>query len=178
MKKINIRFTLFFCFLSVTLTILNCRKEDTPESVIISELKCDKSAVTVIDTVNLECTAASSGTLHYHWILRKDNTVYESNIIDKENTSDSFDFGKWIKWNPPNSGTWTIEVLAYLSSADHLEYGSGNWENYYEYDVYGNLTRLHCFNLAEKGELWDKKNITTGVANYSKFSFTKHIIER
>jgi len=75
MKKSNIRYILLFSLLSVTLAILNCNKEGTPESVIISEIKCDKSAVTVIDTVNLECTALSSGTLHYHWSLKKDNTV-------------------------------------------------------------------------------------------------------
>jgi len=177
MNKIKIRFVLLFSLLSATVAILNCSKEDSPESVVISQITCDKSTVTVIDTVKLECVVTSSGTLHYHWSLKKDNTVYESNIIDRENISGSFDFGTWLKWNPPSSGTWTIEVLAYLSSADHSDYGSGSWENYFEYDIYGNLVRLHCFNLAEKGELWDKKNITITVDNYSKFSFTKHIIE-
>ncbi|MFB0517206.1 MAG: FISUMP domain-containing protein [Candidatus Neomarinimicrobiota bacterium] len=160
------------------------------DTVNISGITCDKTTVTVIDTVKLECIANSSGTLHYHWSLKKGNTVYNSKIIDRADTSSSFDFGKWIKWNPPSSGTWTIEVLVYLSSADHysstgtgsydihynydsygrinnIHYSSGNeiWDVYYEYDGYGNIKTKHCFNYDEKGELWNIKNIIQYIEN-------------
>jgi hypothetical protein len=145
--------------------LFSCNKDnpnEPSETVNISQILFDKTAITVRDTVKLECIDASSDALHYHWILLKGNIAYDSNIIDKANNSSSFDFGKWIKWQPPSSGTWTIEVLAYLSSADHNSSGTGKWKIYYEYDSYG-IKVQHCFNYAEQGKLWDIKSISMSV---------------
>jgi len=167
----------------IFLLLLSCNKDNPAEfdsnqnieiesvSVTISQITYDKNTVSTGDIIKLECIATASDSLHYHWSLEKGNTVYKSDIIDKENASATFDFGKWIKWNPSGSGTWTIEVLAYLSEADHSSQGVGTWQVYYEYNSSGELIHRHCFNNAEKGELWDIMSITKSVSsigNYNK----------
>jgi hypothetical protein len=154
-----------------------CSPTEPDESVSVSEISVDMSSITVIDTVTLECSASSSGSLHYHWMPMKENTIYTSSVLDRANSSGSFDHGKWIKWNPPSAGTWTIEVMVYLKSADHSSLTSSNGEIHYEYDQYGQVSREHCFLSEERGELWDKISTSLQVSNYSKFSFTKHILE-
>jgi hypothetical protein len=147
------------------------------ESVAISQISCDKSAISVIDTVRHECTATASGALYYHWTLKKNGGACSRCIVDKAKPSGTFDFGEWIEWNPPGPGEWTIEVLAYLSSADHASASGGGWEIHYEYDQYGNVERQHCFSHAEQGRLWQKKSIVRNVSAHMKFSFTKHVLE-
>lgn len=157
----------YWILLICLLLNLSCHKEneadDTNATVSITGITSDKTIITVTDTVKLECTATSSGQLYYHWSLMAENTVYDSGIIDKANLTDTFDYGKWIKWRPPVSGTWDIEVLAYLSSGDHTSAGNGTWYIFYEYGSGGTLLRKHCFNYAEQGKLWDLITITKSV---------------
>jgi len=157
-RRLGILISLF------TFLFFSCSLLSPTLKVEISEITCEKSTITVADTVKFECIASSSGKLHYHWSFQKGSTVYTSSIIEKANTSDSFDHGEWVTWNPPSSGTWTIEVLAYLKSGDHSSRGTGNWDTYYEYDEHG-IPKEHCFSHAEKGKRWDKTSITKTVSD-------------
>jgi hypothetical protein len=145
--------------------LFSCDKKNPSEpddsSVNISEITFDKTTLTVQDTVKIECMATASGTLHYKWEMVQGGTVYESGIIDRENQTDTFDWGKWIKWQPPSTGEWEIDVLAYLSSADHSSAGNGSWHVFYEYGNSG--VTQHCFNYNEKGKLWDEITVMKNV---------------
>jgi hypothetical protein len=145
----------------------SCEKDNPAEpeksAVSISGLTFDQTSLSVQDTIRIECIAEGSGTLHYKWMFTLGNTASETGIIEKENQEGTFDFGKWIKWKPPYAGQWEIEVVAYLSSADHTDIGNGSWHVFYEYGPSGS-TR-HCFNYSEQGRLWDEYNMMTIVGN-------------
>ena len=148
-----------YCILVTSILLLfSCNKKSPTEpekkvsSVSITEIKCDKSTVTLQDTVRLECIASSTNPLHYHW----DGIT---NLIDRENKSSSFDWGQWIRWNPPYPRDYYIEVLAYTESG----IGSGTAKRYYEYHPTGQIKSVHTFYESEKGKSWDIKGIGINV---------------
>ncbi|MBN2356540.1 hypothetical protein JXO59_10525 [candidate division KSB1 bacterium] len=162
----------YFLLLIVLSFVLFWCDEDSPtdsqrnESVVISQITCDKTTIKVDDIVGLECDATGSNALHYHWSVAKGNTVYNSDIIARENSSDSFDFGKWIQWRPSSTGTWTIEVLAYIREANPSA-SSGSVMVYNEYNSKSELIAQHFFNIGDEGKTWDKKSITKTVESKS-----------
>ncbi len=161
------------CVLSV-LTFLSCKKSATESNdsdanntvpVEITRVTVDRTDVSPGDTVRLTCETEYPDGLNYHWDLALGSTSDDSGIIEKANASGTFNQGRWIRWLPAIPGEWTATVIAYVPAADHSSQGNGTWSVYFEYSPANHqLVRRHCFNYADKGRLWDQKEVPVQVA--------------
>jgi len=164
-------FKWMICVLSV-LTLMSCKKNATESDdsdsnntvpVEITRVTMDRVSVSLGETVRLTCETEYPDGLNYHWDLALGSTSDDSGIIEKANASGTFNQGRWIRWSPAIPGEWIATVIAYVPAADHSSQGNGTWSVYYEYS--GNqMVRRHCFNHAEKGRLWDQKEVPVQVA--------------
>jgi hypothetical protein len=157
-------FFIFLVMLCVSCTKKNPTSSSSEENDLITTITQSLTDITINDIVRFECVTTTNSLNHFHWMFLQGNTVYEEGIVATASGTNRFDQGEWVRWNPPQSGTWIIEVLAYSDQADHpTEGGAGGYTVFYEYQGYGRT--IHCFRHSEKGTLWDEESLAIEVSD-------------
>lgn len=163
-KVITGTFFIFLVMLFVSCDKKNSTSPSSEENDLITTITINITDITINDIVRFECVTTTNSLNHFHWMFLQGNTVYDEGIVATASGTNGFDQGEWIRWNPPQSGTWTIEVVAYSDEADHsTEGGAGGYTVFYEYHEYGRT--IHCFRHSEQGTLWDEESLTIEVSD-------------